>query len=190
MSSDPTNPYAAPIAASELPTTPGDVPVEELAGRGTRFVAAFVDGLLASIIILPVQYSTGYFQRAQSGTLGVAESIAMPLLSVVILAVLHGYLLTSRGQSIGKLLMKIQIVDYNSGKLLPFVRVFVIRYLWLMPLSLIAAAIPGTVDDMLVVPLVYIDILMIFRADRRCLHDLLAGSKVVFHLPNRDFVPS
>jgi uncharacterized RDD family membrane protein YckC len=98
---------------------------------------------------------------------------------------LNGYLLTTRGQTIGKLLTKIQIVDVQSGDLLPFLRVYVYRYLWTLPLLLVVILIPGPADDLLVNVVYLIDALLIFGSDRRCLHDYIAGSKVVIYRAKR-----
>ena len=76
-------------------------------------------------------------------------------------------------------LTKIRIVDATTGALISFVRVYVYRYLWLTPLVLIAALIPGQVDDILINLVALVDGLFIFGKERRCLHDYIAGSKVI-----------
>ena len=126
------NPYAPPETGgvSEFVTDPrGD----ELARRLTRLAAAIVDGILLLVILVPVQFATGYFQRAMAQQQGLLEQLLMSLLGVVTMLVLNGYLLATRGQTIGKVLTKIQIVDVQSGKLLPFVQVYVYRNLWTVP---------------------------------------------------------
>lgn len=99
--------------------------------------------------------------------------------------ILNGYLLVTRGQSIGKALLKIQIVDEQTDKLLPFLRVYVYRYLWLMPLMIVVVIIPGSIDDMAVNIVSVANALFIFGAAQRCLHDYIAGSKVVPYQPGR-----
>jgi uncharacterized RDD family membrane protein YckC len=120
-----------------------------------------------------------------NGQVGMLEQFAMSLLSIVIMLALNGYLLAKRGQTIGKLVTKIQIVDYTTGELLPFVRVYVLRYLWMLPLAVLCLLVPGVVDDYLLGIISIANILFIFRADRRCLHDLIAGSKVVLYDEDR-----
>jgi hypothetical protein len=147
-----------------------------------------VDGILMMAIYMPIMFATGYFERAQAQQVGFLEQFAMSLLGMAVMLVLNGYLLFSRGQSIGKVLTKIQIVDVRSGGLLPFLRVYVYRYLWILPLVVVAAIIPGRADDLLVNVVALIDAAMIFGANRRCLHDYIAGSKVVFYQANRQKV--
>jgi len=179
-----TNPYQPPATQEglELAAEPGGT---ELAGRFTRFAAALVDGVLMMAVLLPVQLATGFLNRAATQDIRWPEQLAISLLGWVIFLVFHGYLLTTRGQSVGKLLTKIQIVDVKTEELLPFVRVFVYRYLWILPLSILTVFVPGSVDDVLVNVVLLIDVLLIFGQDRRCLHDYIAGSKVVIYQEGR-----
>jgi len=185
MSDHRINPYAStatePLAARPMPDSTGD----ELAGRFTRFVSALIDGVILMMILLPVQYATGFMARASAQVAGIGESFAMSLLGIGVMLALNGYLLFKRGQTIGKVLTKIQIVDFQSGLLLPFMKVYVYRYLWTLPIAIVVILIPGVMDDMLFNLLILIDALLIFGADRRCLHDLIAGSKVVLYMTNR-----
>jgi uncharacterized RDD family membrane protein YckC len=82
---------------------------------------------------------------------------------------LHGYYLKVGGQTIGKKIVGIRIADLNNN--IPgFAKVLGLRYL---PIQA-AALIP-------IVGFLYplVDVLFIFFPDRRCLHDLIAGTKVV-----------
>ena len=136
-------------------------------------------------ILGPIQYATGFFQRATAQNVSVLEQLGMGLLGLLTVLALNGYLLFHRGQTIGKWITKIQIVDFESGKLLPFLRVYVYRYLWMLPLSIIVMFIPGTVDDFLLNLVCLVGVLLIFRDSRRCLHDEIAGSKVVLYQEGR-----
>jgi uncharacterized RDD family membrane protein YckC len=181
------NPYAPPSTTGgiDVPGVPANDP---LAGRFSRFASAMVDGILTLAITMPVMFATGFVARTQAQQVGFLEQIAMSSLGMVWMLALNGYFLATRGQTIGKMLTKIQIVDAQSGGLLPFLRVYVYRYLWMLPLGFIVALIPGTVDDILVNVLVLIDALLIFGAARRCLHDYIAGSKVVLYRAHRQRV--
>lgn len=180
------SPYASPLTdGADAPAVSAN---DELAGRFTRFAAAMVDGILMTGIMMPVMFATGFFARTQAQQVDFAEQIAISLLSMAVMLALNGYLLATRGQTIGKLLTKIQIVDAQSNVLLPFRRVYVYRYLWMLPLVFSVAVIPGTVDDSLVNVAGLIDALFIFGAARRCLHDYIAGSKVVLYQSHRQRV--
>lgn len=186
MTNDIENPYASPaeiIEASAAVVTDSTGTI--LAGRMTRLGAAILDGILMVAVLLPIQFATGYIQRAQSQQSGLIEQFAMSVLGLAVMLALNGYLLATRGQTIGKIAAGIQIVDFETGRLLPFVRVFVYRYLWSLPLAAAEIIIPGAVDNLLLNFVTLIDTLMIFGESRRCLHDLIAGSKVVIYEPNR-----
>ena len=162
MSSD--NPYAPPDS---------EVVVEDpidLASRGARFGGALIDGLLAMAVIFPLMFASGYWQMAMAGEQSVAATIGMGVLGIVVFLILHGYFLAKHGQTIGKRLVKTRIVSVHDEKILTLGKVFTLRYL---PISVISQ-IP------LVGPiLTFIDVLFIFRSDKRCVHDLIAGTKVI-----------
>ncbi len=130
-------------------------------------------------------FLTGYFGRAQVQQVGVVEQIGMTIFGLLVMVTLNGYLLATRGQTIGKVLTRIQIVEAASSRLLPFHRVYILRYLWTLPLLFMAAIIPSGIDDFMVNLIVIVDVLFIFEAAQRCLHDYIAGSKVVLYDPLR-----
>ena len=80
------------------------------------------------------------------------------------------YLLAQRGQTIGKIVMGLRIVRFEDGTNPGFVKAVLMRtFLWAL-----ITAIP------VVGPLIgLVGILFIFRDDQRCLHDHLAGTRVV-----------
>ena len=169
------NPYAVNFDESIQDAPQGYGHSGELARRMLRLAAVLADGIIALLIMGPIMYATGYFDRilqAQRNGLaiGLGETIGMAIVGMVIFLVLHGYLLATRGQTIGKLMAGIRIVDYESGELVPFGRLYGLRYLAL-----------GVIQNVPVVgPIVgVVDALMIFGSERRCLHDIIAGTKVV-----------
>lgn len=158
------NPYAAPAARVQ------DVPTEalELADRGTRLVAVIIDNLLVFGLIMAMAILMPLFARPGNETGGaVVAVIAVAALLGLIglnIAWLYRY-----GQTIAKRWMGIKIVR-SSGERCELWRIIFLRVL---PLNFLSA-IPliGYV-----VPIV--DGLFIFRADYRCVHDLLADTIVV-----------
>lgn len=158
---------------------------EELAGRFTRFAAAMVDGIIIMAFILPVQYYSGFLQRAQTQSLGVVEQLVMSVFGFAVVMLINGYPLAKRGQTIGKMLTKIQIVDNNSTHLVSLATIIIFRYCWILPFTLLVIFIPGQLDDLLVQALTLIDALLIFGSQRRCLHDLIAGTRVLTYQPYR-----
>lgn len=141
-----------------------------LASRGQRFAAAFVDGLLSLALVVPVMYVMGTFDYTQRGE----EPPFMLTLNASIFAflvfmALHFVLLKKYGQTIGKWMLKIRIADLNGAK--PDLKTILLkRYLPISVVGLIPVA--GQF-----LPLA--DILFIFRKDRRCAHDLIAGTQVL-----------
>ena len=171
------NPYDAPTLLQGMDDTSEQLS-DELAGRFARFAAAMVDGILIFAFWVLISIATEFMGRTMDARVGVLDILTM--------LIVHGYLLFSRGQTIGKLLTNIQIVDYRSGRLLPFRRVFVLRHLWLVPLQVVVFVIPGQIDDRVANIVALIGVLMIFGVERRCLHDYIAGSKVVLYRANRE----
>ena len=159
------NPYQAPDAVVADVDTDG-----ELAGRGTRFGAAFLDSLILIAIMWPMMYVGGYWGAVASGQQpGLGMQLAWILVGMAIFVLVQGYPLHATGQTWGKRLLGIRIVDMQEqkpslGKLLGQ------RYL---PYH----AISGV--PMLGPLLALVNVLLIFRSDRRCGHDLIAGTKVI-----------
>ena len=91
------------------------------------------------------------------------------LLGFIVFLLVHGYLLATRGQTVGKLLTKIRIVR-SDGTRASFGRLVGLRFLLNSFLALIPVV--GTIYAL-------VDVLFIFRAERRCIHDLIADTIVV-----------
>ena len=79
-------------------------------------------------------------------------------------------LLTSQGQTLGKKIMGIRIVRWEDGGNPGFVGAFLMR-----------AFVPGLIYAVPLLGFLFwlTDCSYIFRDDRRCIHDLMAGTKVV-----------
>jgi uncharacterized RDD family membrane protein YckC len=134
-----------------------------LAGRGLRLVAYLLNVviLVGPLLVL----TTAVDEDAPTGStreavLGLAI-LAWLLASIIANLVLLG----TRGQSIGKIIVGVRIVRCD-GTRADFVHVVLVRSLANVALSMVP--IYGLVDT-----------LFIFRRDRRCIHDLLADTKVV-----------
>ena len=161
------NPYAAPVA--DVSTTL-EAPAFELAGRGNRLLASFIDGMLVLAVLAPVGILSGFWDRAMSNQLSLADEVVGFVAGTSTYLLLNGYLLARRGQSIGKLLCRIRIVSSLDGQMLSLTRMVTHR---LLPVQVVAQ-IPG-IGQLLTL----VDSLFIFREDRRCVHDLIAGTIVV-----------
>ncbi len=166
---DEQNPYRGPDAAvAEFSS--GD----ELAGRGARLGAAIIDFIIMLVVLLPIMYMGGYMaaatEAAQAGAqVGLGTTLMWAAIGFVIFVVIQGFPLNATGQTWGKKLLKIKIVDLDGGKP-PIGRLLGLRYL---PIQVVA-------NVPLIGPVVaLVNVLLIFRSDRRCGHDLIAGTRVV-----------
>ncbi|BBB26721.1 RDD family protein [Amphritea japonica] len=160
------NIYSAPEANLEV--------TEEfelvLASRWTRFWAALLDTLFLSIVFVPAMYLLGIWDQLMADQLSTMSDILLSALVLVAYIILNSYLLANSGQTIGKKLLNIRVVDFETEELLPFWKIVGVRYIPFFILSQIPAA--GQTIGL-------IDSLFIFKKDKRCLHDLLANTKVV-----------
>ena len=147
-----------------------NVPEVKLASRWLRFWAVFIDVLIAVAIVMPVYLYTDYFQKLfETGTADTTELIAVTVYGWLVFLLLNGYLLHKKGQTIGKNIMEIAIVDMK-GKQLGLFDIMIKR---ILPMN-IFVYIP--VIGQFIALLNY---LFALRKNRRCLHDLIAGSQVV-----------
>ncbi len=172
MSTDP-NPYMS--SASEATgfstgyqATSGQ---QILASRGNRFLAALIDGLILLVCFAPILgilSMTGILQS--ESTLGqIFVSLLTTAIGVAIYVLVNGKLLISQGQTWGKKIMKIRILR-QDGTQANAQELILKRYI-----ALVAISIIPYVGNLFVI----VDALMIFRENRQCLHDDIAGTKVV-----------
>jgi uncharacterized RDD family membrane protein YckC len=170
-----STPSTAPVLAAE------PVVRRPLAGLGHRFGAAFIDGVLNSLCMIPL-----YFVLVDLVRLGmqnpsqplspeqISEAIMPAYMHCIplygLLAVIQITLLCVRSQSVGKLLLRLQIVDIQNEQPGGPVRAFLLR-----------AFIPTIIEFIPFLGFGFwmVDTLFIFREDRRCIHDLMAGTRVV-----------
>ncbi len=161
---DDKNLYASPQADVDVDNT------GKLASRSVRLLGAIIDGLVATLIITPAMYFSGYFQRAMEDSISLFDVAFWPVFGVAVYIALNGYLLATSGQTIGKRIVGTRIVSVEDGKILPFSKVIMLRVL---PFTVLAQ-VPG------VGPFAGIaNVLFIYGPQRRCLHDYLAGTRVV-----------
>jgi len=166
--SDDVNPYQAPetvVARRRAGSGAAD-----LASRWARLGAAIIDGLIGLFLIVPVQYAMGVFDNFPDiKEPEISQQLLLLMFGVAVFLLLHGYLMSTRGQTIGKALVNIRMVR-TDGSVADLNRLIGLRYApqWAVAMIPVAGVI---------LPLV--DVLFIFRADKRCIHDLIAGTKVV-----------
>lgn len=161
---DPYQPPSAELQAPTQSTPDGQV----LATRGQRYAAAMIDGLLVMALVLPMAFAMGAFENPEANS-----SMLTPMImgggGFLVTLVVQGYFLATRAQTLGKMALKIKIVtlDGNNADLK---RIVLLR---ILPVTLVSAIpVIGGVLSMA-------DPLFIFRDDHRCIHDHIAGTRVV-----------
>lgn len=174
------NPYAAPRANVVPAYTASDV---QLASLGKRLGASLLDGLLA-VVLLGVPYGflmaeLNGFDKNPSPEFSSAAMIATGAIAIGALAllVINIVLLTTRGQTPGKMWLGIRIVTHPDNQKPGFVKACLLRAF----VNGIIGAVPclGPIYSL-------VDICFIFREDRRCIHDLIAGTHVIEGNPPKD----
>lgn len=178
------NPYSAP--RSEVRGI--DDEEAHLAARWRRLVARIIDWTLIGILTFIsnfftlgtdwiLRYSESLVSSGQSVQLidviwtQFTESIITMLVTEILLFVfLNTYLLAKRGQTIGKFMMGVRIVDYFTGEIPK------LRFSLLMREGgLYLLGIFGLLGSLISL----IDKLIIFSENRRCIHDYWGFTKVV-----------
>ncbi len=189
-------PVPPPPGSARLPAFHSEITREappdgpQLADRGKRLVAVLLDGLVNLVAVGPgIAWGVMSFAAlAGNGSFGPtheahsfggmspemlilklagpALAILVPLLAILIV---QTWLLTSRGQTLGKMWMRIRIVR-TDGSNPGFVHAILLRA-FAMQLIGFVPLVGGAVS--------LIDPCLIFREDRRCLHDLLADTTVI-----------
>lgn len=163
------NPYQPPTSLE--PMADSQRAHDGSASRMSRFWAAMIDGVLAIIIFVPLQYFAGVFRDfPKISAPPFPQSLLWGVAGFVITLVLHGTFLARSAQTIGKKALGIQIVNASDGKPAAFGTIVLRR---LLPVTAVAQ-IPYVGSVVAIV-----NVLFIFRKDRRCVHDHIAGTRVV-----------
>ena len=174
-----------PDAGSAQGSNPNNrAPVENTAGYDKRLAAFLLDALMMAVLLtvlfeilgwVPDQAQATNMQTAVKLMIAKIEALSVAQLWFVVLAphamflMLHGYFLFHSGQTIGKKILGIAIVTLDN-KMPRFLPLVLNRYLtqWIIGM------LPGFGPLLRVV-----DVVAIIRTDKRCVHDLIARTKVV-----------
>lgn len=150
-----------------------------LAHPGMRLLAALIDGFIESLCWLPTSQAVvkslgGLIAAGQVSPQDLVEVLSssmarsIPYLAGLILV--QATLLSLRGQTIGKIFTGLRIVRARTGAPAGFLHAFLLR-----------GFLPRCLRHVPLIGLLFwfVDNCFIFRADRRCIHDLIAGTKVI-----------
>jgi uncharacterized RDD family membrane protein YckC len=162
------NRFAPPVAHVEDvgPSVNG----HSLAGPGKRLVAVLVDAAIGFGILGALAGLTplNVFRMAPGLSLTLQLAINAAIGITAFFAV-HGYLLATEGQTVGKKLLGVRIVR-TDGSRASLGRLIGLRF----GIGFLVAIVPfvGGLYSL-------VDSLLIFRASRKCLHDNIADTIVV-----------
>ena len=180
----PAPPVAPPLLVDLEPALPSVMVEADAASRWLRLPAAIIDGFLKTLCYLPITIplvrlvvseatsgegrTFGEIRQLTGEVVNAHLAQALPLLGLLMLAQLC--LLAWRGQSIGKLVLRLRIVRKDDGGHPGVFRAFFLR-----------GTVPFMIEQIPFAGFLFwvVDSCFIFRPDRRCLHDLIAGTKVV-----------
>ncbi len=149
------------------------------ASRWLRLGGALIDWVINSLCslptALPIMHSMG--EQIASGRpdpqaiVGmVTDNIGKSVPYLLALLIVQACLVTMRGQSIGKILVGIRIVRFRDDSAAGFLHGFLIR-----------SVAPWLIGRIPLLGFLFwiVDICFVFRDDHRCIHDLMADTKVV-----------
>lgn len=153
-----------------------------LASPLQRFLGMLLDSLVMFLAVIPgvilliiaLVMGIDAQQRKEDPpeefALTLVFGIGLSLLGIVAYFALQIFLLATRSQTVGKYLMKCQVVDFETGKPADFLQVAILRIL-----------VNGIICNLPLIGFFYfiVDSCFIFREDRRCIHDLLASTTVI-----------
>src|SRR6185436_12525507 len=119
------NPYAPPQA--EVRDAPAAPPTKgTLATRTLRFAGAIVDSVASAVFFVPFLVFTGDWTPAISGELSYGKLAAIG--GFALFTAMQGYLLATRGQTIGKWLVGTRIVRADNDEVPTLARTLGLRY--------------------------------------------------------------
>ena len=178
------NPYSAPRSA----VRGSDDEDAQLAARWRRLVARIIDWVLIGILTFIINFftlGTDWILRYSQALVDPNERvelidviwteltvnvITMLGTEILLYVLLNVYLLARRGQTIGKFMMGVRIVDYFTGEI-PKLRFSLLMReggLYLLGIFGLLGSLISLVDK-----------LFIFSENRRCIHDYWGFTKVV-----------
>ncbi len=178
---------------TEPPAIPADAPFvidpSNLASRGLRTSAALINAFFYFICTIPgslimsrklleqnPELAKGGFPRLdQLDLTPLIEGVVWVWVGLLSAMFLQSLLLAMRGQNLGKLMFGLRVVRVADGEPADFVHGVLLRFL--VPVAIVLLLNATT----MVLGFVFlaVDYSFMFREDQRCLHDLMAGTKVV-----------
>ncbi|MBF7687014.1 RDD family protein [Acinetobacter rathckeae] len=162
---------------------PQKVTPVELASIQSRILAKMIDMLLwfIALIIFSLSLNTEHVKQLEA----FKNSVNQPTLSefihlmpnqawfamlayILVMLIIQAFLLNKRGQSIGKIVTKIKIVDQINESKVPLTRIFLIRSVFFIIFNMVSSPLMSIIDYAFG-----------FGKNRQTLHDRLSKTKVI-----------
>lgn len=141
-----------------------------LASRWKRLGASILDSLILAVFTVPAMFLTGGFSGISEGVEpSFLHSLLMGLLGLVVFFALNFKFLGDDGQTIGKKVLGIKIVDTQGDKALWKPHLLARYAVFFLPGQIPLA---GQLFSI-------VNVLFIFGNDKRCLHDYAAKTIVI-----------
>ena len=149
---------------------PPNQSASELASPWARLAAVIIDGLIymAVVVVFAIIAALTLSSNQSDEEFPLAIILAAAV-AVIIVLIIQMVLLGTRGQTIGKIALKIRIVDAQTGAHPGWPRLVLLRTI----VNGILTSIPFLGGIYWIV-----DSLFVFRADHRTIHDLYSGTRV------------
>lgn len=147
---------------------------QRLAGRGERLAAVILNQLFALLTMVPggILVWLGFNASVNTDNLNGMQIAGIGLSGLLMIGLLI-YQLTlylKTGQTLGKKFMGVKVVTFTDGSLPAFGSIIGLREI--LPYIIALVPLLGAIFSI-------VDICFIFREDQRCIHDLMANTKVV-----------
>ena len=147
-----------------------DQPATELASPWIRLVAVIIDFLIyVGVSIVSIILGLLLFPGVRSDDSGTELGLGFIIFVVgaaIVIFIVQMALLGTRGQTIGKIAMKVRVVDAQTGAHPGWPRLVLLRTI-----------VNGIITGILFIYWI-VDSLFIFRGDHRTIHDLYSGTRV------------
>ncbi|MEM7003187.1 MAG: RDD family protein [Pseudomonadota bacterium] len=135
-----------------------------------RLLSFGIDAILVPGLTFFLVMATGIVEDAEDYTSNI-WILQVLMLAVASYLLLNGITLWREGQTLGKRALDIMVVTADGTQTAPFWRLVLIRA-WGFPLTFLLPIMPFTL-------VVAANLLPVFFGPRRCLHDWLAGTRVI-----------
>ena len=142
----------------------------KLASRWKRLLGSIVDSIIIRLITVPLMYFTGAFDGIMEGRQpSHLYSLGIGCVGIVCFLLINFKFLKDSGQTIGKKAVGTKIVD-DEGNPVTFSGQLLKRYGFYFFIGLVPVA--GSLLNL-------VNIITIFGAKKKCIHDMVGGTQVV-----------